>query len=85
MNKDRISALLSNIPVRVDFEQDAKSPCDDTQIFIAQPSDALWMWYSIAPVVFLGQSLGGEQGGLDPTYQPVMDVHSYTGPEYPSF
>ena len=70
MNKDRISALLSNIPVRVDFEQDAKSPCDDTQIFIAQPSDALEMWYSIAPVVFLGQSLGGEQGGLDP-YVPA--------------
>lgn len=46
-----------------------EDPESDTQIYIADEPDELGLWYRLAPVSFLGQSLE-DGGGINP-YQPA--------------
>ncbi len=51
--------------VRVLLRSSGEEPRDDTQIYIADSLDAMGLWYRLASVSFLGQSLVGF-GGINP-------------------
>ncbi|KKL76382.1 hypothetical protein LCGC14_2045470, partial [marine sediment metagenome] len=41
-------------------------PADETQVYVADTEDEEGLWFRIAPITFMGQTLGGTQAGVDP-------------------
>ncbi|MDJ0630659.1 MAG: glycosyltransferase N-terminal domain-containing protein [Rhodobacter sp.] len=58
---------------------DGAEPDADVQVYIADTEGELGLWYRIAPIAFLGQSLGGS-GGINPFEAAALGAAIVHGP-----
>ncbi len=61
-----VAALLDAAPRRSRGEM----PRDDHPFYVADTVGELGLWFRLAPVVFVGRSLGGDRGGQNP-FEPA--------------
>ena len=82
---DILEHMAAKSTLKIEFGSDNPVPLAETQVFIASSLDSLQSWYSISPVVFLGQSLGGNEGGIDPYVAASHGCALIYGPKISNF
>ena len=75
---------LSARGVRVLLRSSGQEPRDDTQIYIADSVHAMGLWYRLASVSFLGQSLT-EDGGINPFDAAALGSGIIHGPHVATY
>jgi 3-deoxy-D-manno-octulosonic-acid transferase len=75
---------LTNLGIRVCLREEDPTPAPDTDVYITYGDKDLGLWYRLAPVCFLGNSLIGA-GGSDPFEAAALGSAILHGPYTDAF
>jgi 3-deoxy-D-manno-octulosonic-acid transferase len=67
------------------IEKDQDLPDSDTQVYIADTMGELGLWYRLAPLAFIGRSLGKKTGGQNPLEPLALGAVPLHGPFVENF
>ena len=69
-NGPELARLFAQAGWNTVLRSDGAEPDEDVQIYIADTEDEMGLWYRLAPITFIGNSLVSPGGGHDP-YEPA--------------